>query len=433
MLDLAKKTVIVAGAGRSGLALVRLVRRAGGEPRLTDSRTAEQINEDDLQALAEQGVVTEFGGHTPEFLDGAHLLVLSPGVPYGSSLVAWARAKSVPVFGEIEFAFQFAKAPVIGVTGSNGKTTVVNLISRVLTEAGIAACLCGNVGYPFSDYCLTDREYGYYVLELSSFQLESLLAREDPLIRAGAAVGFCPKISVLLNFSENHLDRHADLEEYFQAKWRLFQNQGAREFAVVNADNERIVTAAASLPCKVHPFSSVAQDGTRGNPNFAAVRQVAAILNIHPGVVDTVLKDFTGVEHRMEYVRTLDGVRYINDSKATTAEAGRWALNSVSGPVIMICGGRDKNIDFAPLRDLVRERVKTMVVIGEASEKLLRTFADSVPLTACTDLQEAVRTARQRAREGDSILLSPMCASFDMFNSFEHRGEVFKNIVKELA
>ncbi|MCA9395463.1 MAG: UDP-N-acetylmuramoyl-L-alanine--D-glutamate ligase [Candidatus Omnitrophica bacterium] len=434
MLDLTDKTVTVVGAGRSGLALVRLVRRIKGEPRLTDRRPAEDIPDHDLSALHEQGIVTEFGGHTRDFLDGSHMLVLSPGVPFTSEIVQWAREMSVPVMGEIEFAYQFCQAPVIAVTGSNGKTTVVNLITRVLQEAGISARLCGNVGYPFSDYCRDGQDYGYYVLELSSFQLESLLSPGDPLVRSQAARGFRPKIGVILNFSENHLDRHADLDEYFAAKWRLFQNQREEDYAVLNEGCARSRERAGELKARTRFFSAGQDDPERaGNPNHAVVRLIASILNIHPGVIDSVLEAFEGVEHRMELVRSLHGVTYINDSKSTTAESGRWALSQLPGPVIMICGGRDKNIEFSPLRELVRLRVKSMYVIGEASDKLRDTFAQVVPVSVCPDLRQAVNRARDEAAAGDSVLLSPMCASFDMFANFEQRGAIYKQIVMELS
>lgn len=435
MLKLKKKTVTIVGARRSGLALVRLVRRAGGEPRLTDGREAAGMDESDLQALHEQEVVTEFGGHTRDFLEGSDYVVLSPGVSIKAPIVQWATELSIPVMGEIEFAFQFAEAPVIGVTGSNGKTTVVNLIYRVLREAGMAACLCGNVGHPFSNYCLDGQIYGYYVLELSSFQLESLLPRDDPLVLTGDIIGFRPHIGVLLNFSENHLDRHRDLEEYFCAKWKLFQNQLTNDHAVLNTASTQIAGAMDNLTAKswllVDSNDGVLTPGDE-NPNFRAVRRVSAILNIHPDVVNTVLTEFKGVEHRMEFVRSLGGVTYINDSKSTTAEAGRWALNRVNGPVIMICGGRDKNIDFTLLKDLIQQRVKTLFVIGEAKAKLKQTFSQEVPVRECRDLTEAVRLAKEAAISGDSVLLSPMCASFDMFKDFEQRGAVYKKIVQDL-
>lgn len=434
MLDLTDKTVTIVGAGRSGLALVRLVRRVRGEARLTDARPAEEIADRDLSALHEQGVVTEFGGHTREFLDGSHMLVLSPGVPYTSAIVQWAREMAVPVMGEIEFAYQFSQAPIIAVTGSNGKTTVVNLITRVLEEAGIAARLCGNVGYPFSDYCRDGHDYGYYVLELSSFQLESLLPVTDPLIRSQAARGFRPKIGIILNFSENHLDRHADLDEYFAAKWRIFQNQREDDYAVLNEECPRCREGAGVLVGRTRYFGPGMNDsGQVFNPNHAVVRLVAGILNVHPEAVDSVLEEFEGVEHRMEIVRSLHGVTYINDSKSTTAESGRWALSQLPGPVIMICGGRDKNIEFGSLRELVRQRVKSMYVIGEASEKLRATFGPVVPVTAFPDLERAVYHARQEAAAGDSVLLSPMCASFDMFANYEQRGMLYKQMVKELT
>ncbi|MBZ0166125.1 MAG: UDP-N-acetylmuramoyl-L-alanine--D-glutamate ligase [Candidatus Omnitrophica bacterium] len=432
MFDIKNKSVTVIGAGRSGLALVRLIQRAGGEPRLTDGRDSSAMTEADLQTLHERNVVTEFGGHTRSFLEGSDFVVLSPGVPYHAPIVGWATEQSIPVMGEIEFAYQFTQAPVIGVTGSNGKTTVVNLIYRVLQEAGVAACLCGNVGYPFSNYCLDGIDYGYYVLELSSFQLEALLSPDHPVVRSGVVKGFRPKIGVVLNFSENHLDRHRDLEDYFSAKWKIYQNIGETDYAVINMCCPHMDRAAGSLAGKVRPFLKPGESADGMNPNYLAVTQVARLLNIPSQTVSEVLANFKGVEHRMEFVRTLQDVIYINDSKSTTVEAGRWALRQLTGPVLMICGGRDKNIDFVPLRALVKERVKTLYVIGEASGKIRHAFQEVVPVVECADMAVAVNAARSGAVSGDSVLLSPMCASFDMFKNFEERGEVYKQIVRGL-
>ena len=259
------------------------------------------------------------------------------------------------------------------------------------------------------------------MLEVSSFQLETIEA-------------FRPLIGVCLNFSQNHLDRHKDMEEYFNAKKRLFENQGAGDYAVLNDQCELFKEAAREFRSRVvffnRPGDALTEAGR--NPNFSAVLAVSRILGITDDVAWGVFRSFPGVEHRMEKVRVLDGVEYINDSKATTVEAGRWALESLDRPVILICGGRDKHLDYSVLTELVGRKVKAMIAIGEAREKFRQSFAGCVPFEEAGTLADAVDLARRKAREGECVLLSPMCASFDMFKNFEERGTVFKSLVRNL-
>jgi len=290
------------------------------------------------------------------------------------------------------------------------------LIRNIIAEAGHGVILGGNIGNPFADFVGDLKKIDFVVLEISSFQLETI-------------VDFKPHVAVFTNFSQNHLDRHKDVDEYFEAKTRLFMNQDKNDFAVLNAKDERIRNLAPQLKAKVLLFN---QQPSSANPNHLAVREVAKALNIKPEICDTVFAKFKGVEHRLEWVRTIAGVDYINDSKATTAEAGRWALESIQKPIVMICGGRDKHIDFSVLRDLVKKKVRKMIVIGEARAKLKDTFAGVVDVEESGALDQAVARAKSVANQGDCVLLSPMCASFDMFKNFEHRGEVFKEIVKNL-
>lgn len=431
MLNLEGKIVTILGAKRSGLALARLVLRLKGQPKISDSQPVEQMSRDDLSWINEHGIKLENSAHTREFISGSDFLVLSPGVRFDSTAVQWAQEMSIPVFGEIEFAYQFCQSPVVAVTGSNGKTTVVTLINKVLTQAGYKSRLCGNVGYPFSDYCLDGNEYDFFVLELSSFQLESLLDKNNSLRRDGSVRGFRPFIAVLLNFSQNHLDRHKDITEYFEAKRKIFYNQTGDDHAVLNYSTSLIRDLAKTIESKIHWFNQ-GENVTGLNPNFLAVHRVSEILGISQAVFDEVIHNFKGVEHRMELVRTLDGVDFINDSKSTTAEAGGWALSQMQRPVMMICGGKDKNIDFTVLSELVRQKVKKMFVIGEAKEKIKNSFGRVVQIEECQKLEEAVRSAKNQADQGDCVLLSPMCASFDMFKDYEDRGRIYKSIVNNL-
>ncbi len=415
-MDLKGKKVTVIGAAKSGIAAAQLVLEAGGVARITDARPLGDI-ERALAGLRGRGAVTvEAGGHTAAFIQDSHLVVASPGVWKDAPPLGWARDKGIPVMGEIEFAWRFCRKPVIAVTGSNGKTTTATLIARVLEAAGRSACLCGNVGVPFSQVVLSVPA-DYFVVEISSFQLE--------LIET-----FRPHMAVLLNFSQNHLDRHPDMQDYFNAKKRIFMNQTSADHALLNADAPLVYSLAATIPSRVSFFRHA---GT-ANPNFLAVLEVARILGIPGGVAEQVCAAFPGVEHRMEKVAVLDGVEYINDSKSTTVEAARWALERMQRPTVMIAGGSDKCLDYAPLRELMRRKVSALVVIGVIKDQLRETFGDIVPVEVVGGgLEEAVACARRLAVAGGSVLFSPMTASFDMFDNFEHRGKVFKQIVNRLG
>ena len=408
------KRVTIIGAAKSGQAAARLIVRQGGTAKISDNGP-DKLSDEFKAWAAQNHVERERNGHTPGFIEASDLVVLSPGVRYNAQPAEWARAKGIPVIGEIELAYRYCDRPIIAVTGSNGKTTVSTLIHNVIAEAGHGVCLCGNVGFPFSDFIQDLSKIDYVVLEISSFQLETI-------------VDFKPYVAVFNNFSQNHLDRHKDVDEYFDAKARLFMNQDTNDFAVLNAQDERIKKLVPKLKAKVSYFNQERTD----NPNYLAVTEAVRVLGIDKSVCETVFAKFHGVEHRMELVRTIAGVDYINDSKATTAEAGRWALENTNKPIVMICGGRDKNIDFSVLRELVHKKVKKMIVIGEAREKLKNTFQGVVDIEESPQLDQAVKRAKTIAQAGDCVLLSPMCASFDMFSNFEHRGQVFKDIVRNL-
>jgi UDP-N-acetylmuramoylalanine--D-glutamate ligase len=418
MMDLQDKKVTIIGTARSGFAAAQLVKRLNGHVRFSEQKALDQIP-NDIRTWAESNAAsTEWGRHTHEFIADSDLLVLSPGVRFDASPVQWAQAKGIPVLAEIELAYQCCPCPIIAVTGSNGKTTVVTLIAKILEHAGKNVSLCGNIGYPFAQCVLELRPSDVVVLEVSSFQLETILH-------------FKPHIAVLLNFSENHLDRHKDITEYFDAKRRIFLNQDENDYAVLNGQEERLLRLSKELKAKVVFFNDFHSRSLK-NPNFLAAQTVVGLLGVPVEKCDEVFDKFPGVEHRMERVRTLEGVDYINDSKSTTAEAGRWAMQNTQQPLLLICGGRDKNIDFSVLKDLVRQRVKKMLVIGEAREKFVKTFQDIVDVEQCQDLSQAVQRARQCAQPGDCVLLSPMCASYDMFKNFEERGHVFKALVNDL-
>ena len=410
-MGIKNKKVTIIGAARSGLAAAELVLRREGIPKISESKTEVSIP---------SGILFEKGGHTKEFIQDSDFVVLSPGVRLDSQLVQWAKDKGIEVMGEVELAYRFCPCPIVAVTGSNGKTTSSTLITQILKKAGSRACLCGNIGSPFSAYVLDLKPTDTVVLEISSFQLES-------------TVHFKPHVALWLNFSQNHLDRHKDLREYFEAKKKIFANQDKSDFAVLNFAQEEFHDLAKNLKSRVLFFNAPDRPLDIINPNYLAAMTAAKALGVAEDISRKVFEEFKGVEHRLELVRTLHGVDYINDSKSTTAEAGRWAIECARKPLIMICGGRDKHIDFSVLKDLVARKVSHMIAIGEARELMQQTFGDAVPVQTFSSLEEAVKAAQKKARSGQAVVLSPMCASFDMFTDYEHRGKVFKEIVNQLT
>lgn len=420
-MDVKDKTGTIIGFGRSGIASANLILRLGGKVKVSDAAPAGKIQPLLQDSNLEGQVLAETGAHTKEFIQDSDFLVLSPGVRFDALPVQWAKEKNIPVYGEIEFAWKFCKNPVVAVTGSNGKTTTVTLIHQILEKAGKKACLCGNVGTPFTKYVLDLAKDEIVVLEISSFQLETI-------------IDFKPKVAVILNCTQNHLDRHKDMDEYFCAKAKIFSNQTKEDYAVLNYEDPQTNALAKTLKSRVLFFNDPSTKAIfpNDNPNFLAARCAVKAFGVTDEIVNEVLKDFKGIEHRQEWVRTINGVDFINDSKATTVEAGRYALESMSKPVVMICGGLDKHLDFRVLRDLAQKKVKHMFVIGQAREKIKKAFDDVVTVEECESLLDAVQKSLRTAQKGDCVLLAPMCASFDMFLNYEVRGKEFKRLVNEL-
>ena len=431
-MDIAGKKIVIIGAKRSGMALARLVTSLNGKAGISEQGPGDCVTQEFKDWAFDHDIASEFNGHTQEFVEEGDLVVLSPGVRFDAPPVGWARDKEIPVLGEIEFAAQFCTKPIIAVTGSNGKTTVSTLIKDILQRGGHRVCLCGNIGFPFSEFVLDLDDKDYVVLEISSFQLESVLDPDSPLRSGQSVQGFKPYIAVILNFSQNHLDRHKDLQEYLEAKKKVFLNQGQDDFVVLNYNDLQLKKLASEARSRVVYFDSPSEERKSSNPNYSAVLEVGKILGVDEESCREVFQEFRGIEHRLEKVRDLDGIDFINDSKATTVEAARWALRNIDRPIVMICGGKDKNIDFSVLTEPVQQKVKKIYAIGEARQKIRQAFDAVTGFEECEGLEEAVVKARKNASEGDCVLLSPMCASFDMFTDFEHRGRVFKEIVHRL-
>lgn len=409
------KKVTIVGLARSGLACANLFYRLGAQVSVTEKQDNDLLRHN-AAALASKEIRYELGRHSRDFIRGQDLVIVSPGVPDEASPVAWAKELNIPLISEIEAAWLVCPGKVIAVTGTSGKTTVTTLIGRLLEAAGIKAFVCGNIGIPFSQEVEKISAEDFVSLEVSSFQLEHIS-------------DFKPRISVLLNFSRNHLDRYKDMPEYLEAKKRIFLNQGPEDFLVYNHDDPLVTDAVAAARARLLPFC--ASDGI--NPNCAALSCVGEALGIDREVAPRVFNDFKGLPHRMEYVAEHNGVVFINDSKATTAESAVWALKSIDAPVILIAGGKDKGVDYSLILGAAAGKLKQVIVIGEAAEKIESALNRSFAVSRARSLEEAVEKALSLAAPGDRVLLSPMCSSFDMFSGYEERGACFKKAVQALG
>ncbi len=423
------RKVTVVGLGKSGFAAAKFLHAQKALVRVTESSEKKEAleNADYLRGL---GIAVETGGHTEAFIKGSACVVTSPGVSHKSAPLEWARKKKIPIISEVELASLFCKGRIVGVTGSNGKTTTCHMIYRVLTEAGRDAVLCGNVGVAFLDTLASVSRGTVVVLELSSFQLE-----DCPTLR--------PDIAVVLNIHPNHLDRHGDIETYALAKENIFRSQKKTDLLVLNADDPRVRAMAQRAASSVVFFS--AQDKSlfrpeycalKGEHNFSnmmAVSMVARRLRVPAQKIRKTLESFTTLAHRIEPVGEVGGVYFVNDSKSTTVDSTRMALLTVKSPIVLIAGGRDKGVPFAQLEGLLREKLRAAIVYGEARERIAECWKALPCVRVEKDFRTAVQRAYAEAKPGDTVLLSPMCTSFDQFNSFEERGEMFRRLVKELA
>jgi UDP-N-acetylmuramoylalanine--D-glutamate ligase len=444
------KKVLVLGIGASGTAAAKLLVREGAVVSCSDLSEADDARRR-ASRLEAVGCRIELGRHTERFARGAEMVVISPGIDPSLPFVREMALRGVPVLSEIELAYRFCSRPIVAVTGTNGKTTTVALMERVLVRAGRDAVACGNIGRPFSDVVGGGREPEIVVLEVSSFQLDGVSR-------------FKPWIAVVLNVADDHLDRYRGIEDYRKAKAMIFRNQDGGDWAIVNAReragwerlgalrNQSVLEFSAegdvdggacvregSLVVKwrgeietVCPRDEVRLTGGHNVENALAVAAAATVCGVGPEAVGEVLRSFSGLPHRMEPVGTWNGVRFINDSKATNPDAVIRALQAVAGPVILIAGGRDKGFDYSVLRGEISKRVKVVVLIGEARGKMRRNLDGAAETCGAESMPEAVRAAAERAAPGDTVLLSPACSSYDMYKSFEERGEEFKKSVVKL-
>ncbi|MDD4940202.1 MAG: Mur ligase family protein [Candidatus Omnitrophica bacterium] len=409
------KNVAVAGLARSGFACAKLIEGLGARVSVTDNQSSD-LTRGYADQLKQKNIKVEIGAHTEGFIKGKDMLILSPGIPDTALPVIWARKFNVPVISEIELAWMLCPSYVIAVTGSNGKTTVTTLIGRVLEASGRKAFVCGNIGNPFCGEVEKMAAEDFVSLEISSFQLEKIR-------------GFKPRIALILNFTRNHLDRYRDMEEYLEAKKRVFMNQDGGDYLVLNGEDPVCRGLAQGALPKTAYFSSA----PGSNPNYAAVLAVASILGIDKELCLRVFSGFKGIEHRLEDVQMINDVQFINDSKSTTVDSTLWAFKNISRPILLIAGGKDKGSDYGAVSDLIRQKARAVILIGEAKGKIKSALRGTADIKEASTLEEAVGLAYLSAKRGDCVLLSPMCSSYDMFRDYEERGRVFKKSVIDLA
>jgi UDP-N-acetylmuramoylalanine--D-glutamate ligase len=452
-MDLTAKNIAIVGMGRTGLATARFCLRRGATVRVSDAGSPETLA-DAVRQLTALGVAVELGPHRADAFRGAELIVVSPGVPHGIAPLADARLRGIPVWGEIEMASRFIEAPLVAVTGTNGKTTTTTLLGEMLRRSGLTPFVGGNIGRPLIEYVDTEPAADVVVCEVSSFQLDTIEA-------------FHPRVAVLLNIAEDHLDRYDDLQAYAASKGRIFENQNGSDSAVYNADDPRVAALAAGagstrLPfhCRRRPelridsgahvvgdrlllyprqgealrldLARFKPPGGHNRENATAAALAALAAGATPEGVQAALDAFVGLPHRLEWVAAVDGVDYFNDSKATNPDAVQRALESVPQPVVLILGGRDKGADLGVLREAVAGRVRGIVALGENRKRIAGLFGALVPVTPAFSMAEAVAAARETAVRGDTVLLSPACASFDLYVDYAQRGEAFRRAVAGL-
>ena len=420
MIDFKDRNVVVLGLGCSGLASAKLLNKLGAQVFISD-KTDDVKQREYSCDLKKLSIDFELGKHTKTIIESADYLVISPGVSYNCEAVEWARKKNIEVIGEIELAYQHCPAQIIAITGTNGKTTVTTLIGKILEKAGRDVFVLGNIGKPFSSCIDKIKDTDLISLEVSSFQLESIKE-------------FRPKVSIILNFTPDHLDRYKNLGEYLKAKKRIFINQKKEDFLILNYADSRLRPLASETEAEVLYFGGGKSgfDESKFNPNQLAVLKVAEIFGIDLDICYKVFEEFTGIEHRLEFVSNINGVDFINDSKATNIEATIWALENSIKPTILIAGGRDKGSDFAIISNILKNKVKSLVLFGESKTRIEDVLNGLVKISTAKDIYEAVNLAFNQARKGDCIILSPMCASFDMFSNYQERGRIFKGIVNNL-
>ncbi|HTV15308.1 MAG TPA: UDP-N-acetylmuramoyl-L-alanine--D-glutamate ligase [Acidobacteriaceae bacterium] len=447
-MEIKGKKVLVVGLGKSGLAAAIFLRRQGAQVTVSDVRSAEVLAKD-IPALIDEGIAVEAGGHGLLTFRRQDLIVVSPGVPLDTPELVQVEKFGLPIIGELELAAHYLRGKVLAITGSNGKTTTTSLCGEILKAGKLPTQVGGNIGVPVIALVQESSNDGWSVLEVSSFQLETTYE-------------FHPEIAVILNITPDHLDRHRTFENYQAAKEKIFARQTAADALVLNADDEVTKSSAARSVSRIFWFSrtkivrqgAFVQDGviffrateqggaervmqvaeiplkgTHNVENVLAAVCAARLADVDAETIRTAVMGFQAVEHRLEFVATLNGVDYYNDSKATNVDASMKAIAAFPGGIHLILGGKDKNSDYRQMRALLQERVKAVYTIGAAAEKIHTHIEGAVPVVSAGTLEEAIARAAAVAQPGEIVLLAPACSSFDQFENYEHRGRVFKESV----
>jgi UDP-N-acetylmuramoylalanine--D-glutamate ligase len=448
-LDLDGRRVLVVGLARTGLATVQFLKSKGAIVSATEMLPESEMKET-AREMKPLGIRVEWGGHRSETFLNQDLIVVSPGVDLAIEPIQEALRKSVRVIGEIELASRFIHVPIIAVSGTNGKTTTTLLIGEMLKEEGRGVGVGGNVGEPLILFANGRDQWEMLVAEISSFQLETIET-------------FHPRVSVLLNVTEDHMDRYPGFKEYIEAKARIFLNQTSEDTAVLNRDDPIVLNLTEGLSARKvffslketlkegafsdgrqiilrlegreedYPLAKARLKGIHNVENMMAALTTARLLGCSKSAIETVLSRFEGLEHRLELVREIAGVRYYDDSKGTNVGSVVKSLQSFSEPVILIAGGKDKHGDLSPLKELIRDRVKSLILIGEAKERMSKELGGLTDTVIASTLEEAVLVAFRKASQGEVVLLSPACSSFDMFKDYKERGKVFKEAVQRIS
>ncbi|MBS1822808.1 MAG: UDP-N-acetylmuramoyl-L-alanine--D-glutamate ligase [Acidobacteria bacterium] len=451
-MELKNKRVLVVGLGKSGIAAALFLRKQGARVTVSDSRSAVTLAKE-IPALLDAGIMVESGGHGLLTFRRQDLIVISPGVPLDTPEVKQVIGYGMPVIGELELASRFLKGRVVAITGSNGKTTTTTLIGKILKDAGLPTLVGGNIGIPVIDLVPESKDGFLDVLEVSSFQLETIEQ-------------FHPWIALVLNITPDHLDRHGSFENYAAMKARITERQEADDFLILNAEDKPTQMVAAKTRAQIFWFSPrrpikqgtfvhgesivfVPREGAKGEPimpvaeiplrgahnveNVLAAICAARLAGVPAEKIRASVASFKAVEHRLEFVRCVQGIDYFNDSKATNVDAAIKAVEAFPSGIHLILGGKDKDSDYTLLAPLLRERVKAVYTIGSAAEKIERALEGVVKMVGAGTIDVAVREATKAAVPGDVVLLAPACSSFDQFENYEHRGRTFRQIVNELS
>jgi UDP-N-acetylmuramoylalanine--D-glutamate ligase len=449
-MEFFKKRILVVGLGRSGLSAARWLIREGADVMIGDIRSEKDLQGELYNEAFKMGARLETGRHSIETFVSQEMIIVSPGVPVEIAPLRAAEERGIPIIGEMELAGRLFDTPVVAVTGTNGKSTAVTLLELMIRGSGAKLFVGGNIGMPLMDYVMGDRSADYVLVEVSSFQLDTMEK-------------FCPVVSLLLNITPDHLDRYPDYEAYVQSKLRIFQNQGAGHYAILNDDDERLarfrpkgeVTVLrygmeerggrnafmdgnriiTRLPGKKNYHFNIegfSLPGRHNLENLMGVILAGLALGIIPDVIWDSIKDYKGLPHRIELVGSIGGIDFYDDSKATNVDAAVKSLESFDRPLILIAGGRHKGFDYSPLVRAAKGKVKKAILMGEARHLMAGSFEGIIPFELAETMREAVAKAFKAAKANDVILLAPACSSFDMFSDYAHRGRVFREEVKGL-